>query len=564
MSADQLILKGLKETWTNIAQPETFDGLSLDWAGRRSAYHTTLRDRQDGRYLPVYDNEQDLRAIRQSSWLLVQRVPMARSIINGLKNYTISQGFDWQVTHPSPRYQNLCQAILKAFVASSKWQDAIERDSFESEVVDGEFLAEIVVEGSDISIEPLHGDNLTEPANAGQLEDWLGIYEPTSWSFGIAKRVNRFKPKRYHVIRNQAGTDFDCLPPERFLHWTRNIPITAARGFSDFYILHRYLSRADKVVENTAIGAAIQAAIAFIVEHAEGATKSAVESIVDGLKNVSMRPDTLGTTGRTKEYVPGTRVEIPHGARYHASLLGSNGSEIYISVMEALLRLTAATYHFPEHMITGYAGNNNMASSLVAESPFVQGRIADQHVRGSRVRDMFIKVLAAFCSSRWARARGYDWEDIRPGLEILVKNPSIITRDPGTLTTALLAQIAGGLRSKRGASQELNIDYEAEQESIAEETGRTPGAPQPGADLPDVGRRTFKRHLGNTNEITELYGTGQIDRPRAEIMLGTLGLAPENAKTILDAVEGKMDGTVSEAFLESIIESVVDQWKKYP
>ncbi len=44
----------------------------------------------------------------------------------------------------------------------------------------------------------------------------------------------------------------------------------------------------------------------------------------------------------------------------------------FITVAEALLRTVALRWNLPEHLVTGSAANNNFASSLVAETPFVK------------------------------------------------------------------------------------------------------------------------------------------------------------------------------------------------
>lgn len=563
------ILTRLTEAWGDIVRPDaTFDGVEIDWAARRSQSFSKLRDRADGRYLPVYETELDLQAIRAAVRLLVERVPAAASIIAGLQNYTISSGFDWKVTHTSPRYQALCEAVVKAWANCAKWSEAQERESFHREVTEGEFIGEIVVDGCDINLQPWEGDNLTEPYNVRDLEDYLGICEPTTWSFGICRREGRWTPKYYHLIRNETATDFDCLSPDYLVHWTRNVPITAARGFSDFYLPYRYLLRADKVIDNTGLGASIQASIAYIREHVAGTTKTNVEAIVNGLKGARTGNDPESGRGYyTRQVQPGQVIDIPQGMKYYPGLLGQTNSQIYIEVMEALLRLCATRYHFPEHMITGYAGNNNLASSLVAESPFVQGRIADQAIREARLKSLFKSVIKAFCRSRWGRARGYCWDDVKYGLEIVITRPTIVSRDPVALTQALTSQIQAGLTSKRTAATELGRDHDSEQSNIAEESGVGPGSPPAAGtgEYADKSRLQFTRNQKGINEIVGKYATGALVRQHAEVALSMLGVSPENVAKLLDAVESNpAAGGMSESLTEALVESVVRQWKDYP
>lgn len=535
----------LQEAYGDIVQADnTFDPVT-DLASSRAQRYSNVWDRSDGRHLPIYETEADLRAIRQASRLLAARVPMAVSILNGLANYTISAGFDWKVEHPSPRLQALCESVLKAFDSNAKWAEHQERDSFLSEVSDGEFLGELTEYGGDVSLEPLTGDNLTEPLAPRPLEDYYEIDFPASWSFGVATEVGRIRPWFYHIVRNASATDWDCLEPNRIVHWRRNVPLTAKRGYADFYLTHDLLGKAYKVAGNTATGAALQAAIAYIVQHAEGVTKASVEAQVASMRGASSKVDpATGRSYTTAQANPGTVVNIPNGKTYTASNLGSNASNIYIEVMEACLRLAATVYHFPENMITGYAGNNNMASSLVAESPFVQGRLADQKIRTARTKELFRKVLWCFCQGAWARHRGYTWEQISLGLDIQVVKPSIISRDPLALTTALVQQKAAGWVSDRTAVQELGRDYETElanKQDEAEAAGMGAGAVGSGV-FGQISRLQYKRNMASIAQVIGDYESGEKSRAQAEVLLSGIGLGPADVAKLLDDAQGVVTG----------------------
>lgn len=539
----------LQELFGDVVSPDyTFDGTGVSWDRTGRGVYTKLYDRANGRFLPVFENELDLRALRQSSWLLAERVPMAQSIIRGLQNYTIASGFDYKITHTNPTVQQLCSRVFKNWEANSKWAAHQERDSFASEIIDGEFIAELCCDGPDVSLEPLEGDNLTEPYKAKELDDFFEHDCATDWTFGVCTRENRFRPLRYHIVRNDSATDWDALKPCDVVHWTRNVPVKAKRGFGDFYRTHRYLTHGDKLLINTAIGAQTQAAIAYIVEHAEGARKDSVMNMINGLKNVvpnAYDPVTGDPNVRTKKIVAGQRIDIPFGAKYHAALLGSNASNIYIEVMEALLRVSGTMYHFPEHMLTGFAGNNNMASGLVAESPFVQGRMAEQAIRSARLKELIVKVLRKFFSSPWAKQRGYCWEDVEAGLDVTISAPEIVSRDIGQLTTAIKTQMELGLLSPRTASQKLTLDYENEQKNIADDKAKTQpvgpdGQPAPtpapagSGVLANSNRVQFKRARKNVAEIVNDFTSGATTRVQAEVLLSAQGFGPEEVQKLLN------------------------------
>lgn len=490
MANENAIYQFIESAWGDIVNRSEpyFDDISMGY--QRAQYATMRRDRLDGRFLPVYDNEVDLAVIRAMCRLMHERVPMAKAKVNRLTDYTISRGFDWTVSHQNRAIGRALSAYVKRVLEDNQWLVLGERESFEAECIDGEWLAEIALLDGDVVINTMTSDALVEPVNPRELEEWQAIEFDASWTFGVLSRKYRpQKPLGYHIVRDDAGVDWDFVPARRFLHWRRNVPSYAKRGVGNNYTAHVYMGRADKVLANTAEGAAVQAAIAYIVEHVEGTTSTQAQEIIKGLMNVQTNRGALPGKPPSqpgKKIIPGQRVDIPAGMKYHAGLFGSNNASIYIDVMEALLRLSGTIEAFPEHMLTGDAGNNNYASSLVAESPFVQGRLSDQEVRKMRLIE-FIEKLCRIAIDAGA-LRGYSWAEVKPGLKVTVQPPQIISRDPAALTDAIAKQRELRLVSKRTASQQLGLDFEQEQMNLKKEEALEPQPPampgMPGPGMP--------------------------------------------------------------------------------
>lgn len=548
-------ITALSEAWGDIVDRSEpfFDDISNGY--QRSQYASRRYDRLDGRFLPVYDNELDLAVIRSMGRLMHERVPMAKAKTRRLVDYTISRGFDWSIKHQSPELAAKLNEVCERFVSDNRWTVEGERDSFEAECVDGEFLADLRVDSGELAMNLLTADNLVEPADPRALEEWKRLEYPCSWLFGVAtKHGQPHRPKYYHILRDDGGTDWDLIPRRRMIHWKRNVPLLAKRGYSDHYTTHVYLGRADKVLANTAEGAAVQAAIAYIVEHVQGTTGTQAQNTINNLLNVTGRDPVTGIPRRAKKIVPGQRVDVPAGMKYHAGLFGKSNNDIYVKVMESLIRLAGTIEAFPEHMLTGFAGNNNMASSLTAESPFIQGRLADQEVRKMRLIEMFKKVIRLAWELRLFR--GWSWEDLMAGMEITVQPASIVNRDPAQLTTALSAQKDAGWISDRTASQELGLDYEAEQKNIASQPkpaqppalpGGPPGAGGlpgvPGGDAPKGGlsslsRMQWKRNKAAIEDILGDARSGKSTPAYAKAMLKSLGLSEEEALALMEDQSG--------------------------
>jgi hypothetical protein len=535
----------ITEAWGDIVDRSEpyFDDITT--ARQRGQYASQRRDRLDGRFLPVYDNEVDLAVIRSMGRLMHERVPMAKAKTRRLTDYTISRGFDWTVTHESPELSSQLTAVCEAFVRDNKWTTEGERESFEAECVDGEFVADLRCEDGDIALALLTADCIVEPSDSRKLEEWKQIDYPCSWSFGVATKEHfPNHPKWYHVVRDDGGSDWDLVPAKRMIHWKRNVPQQAKRGFSDHYTTHVYLGRADKVLANTAEGAAVQAAIAYIVEHVEGTTSRQAQNVIGNLTNTLIRDPVTGAQSRAKKIIPGQRVDIPYGMKYHAGLLGANASTIYIQVMESLIRLSGTVEAMPEHMITGFAGNNNFASSLTAESPFIQGRLTDQEVRKMRLEDMLLKVVRM--AYELGRFKGWEWDDIQAGLEITIQPAQIVSRDPVALTTALSGQKAQGWVSDRTASQMLGLDYEQEQENISQQKpapgpGESGGAVLEGeggapafGSMSDLSRQQWKRNKAAVDDVVADAKSGARTPAYAKAMLKMLGLSDDEAAAMLD------------------------------
>ena len=439
-----------------------YDTPGFSYRLTRGMYATALWDRQDGRYRPVYETEIDLKIIRAMSWLLVAKVPMARAWTERLLDYTIGSGFDWGISHPSPEVKAYCNAVIDRFMVDVSWSPGLERESFARSIEDGEFLGELIWDGSPGMI-VRECDELTEPIYG--LRGYVQTDFEPSWSFGVMTQQNQpAKPIGYHFVRDEAGTDWNYAPANRVLHWKRNVRSGAKRGVTDFYTPHLYLSRGDKILGNTAEGTAVQAAIAYIVEHAPNVTQTQASALTSMARLTGTNPVT-GATERTLPMSGAKRLDVRNGQKYHAGpLAGTNNAQTYVAVMSAALRLAGSVKAFPEGMLNGDYSNNNYASAIVAQSPFVQGRFAEQAVRSQEMREMIRKVLGLACFHGKFRRFGIErFSDLEPGLEINVIPTKVVPLDRLSLAQSLAIEKAQGWVTDKTAVTELGRDWDSEQ-----------------------------------------------------------------------------------------------------
>jgi hypothetical protein len=336
---------------------------------------------------------------------------------------------------------------------------------------------------------------------------------------------------------------------------------------------------------NTAEGAATQAAIAYIVEHSEGTQRQA-DNIVKKFAPLTGKVDPMtGLPQRRRRMMPGTRLDVPAGQSYKAGLLGANNSDIYVDVLEAALRLAGSVHAFPEGMLTGSYENNNLASALVAEGPFMQGRQAEQVQRKERFREVIVKLIKLGANLGRFRAYGINsWDDLRDILTVETIAARILQLDPLKHTQALALQRERGWVSDKTAINELGRDIDTEtanglQVAGAEQQAGT--ATQPGSKSGNVssaeGQKTgpesgnvstseaensakwqgISRLQWNRNrkamaDVLRDYMQGNTTRQVAEVLLRSIGMPDQDIKAVLDdASDGSLETFPAEQLTEA-------------
>ncbi|MBS0202321.1 MAG: phage portal protein [Planctomycetes bacterium] len=460
----------LETAWGTLVPWEEYP--QNDWpggvpgTGRFANVYTHSRDRADGRFLPVYETEIDLSHQRAVCRALAQLEGVGVGAIGAMTNYTVGTGMSVTVREAKDQSADAgLLADIKAFVADFLKRNSVigdldrEVDSLARE--DGERILTLNGNARELSIGIVEPDWLTEPRMVRELEDWLECDFPSTWTFGVHRRKGCSDPVGYHVLYEDAA-DWDYLPASRVEHWKRNVPRTAARGVSDVYPVSQDLSRESKIARNSAAGAAARAAIAWVEELVAGMSQSGAES--GAISRALSRSTVTGdqSTVRTREMKPGTAVKVPNGKKY---LAGPDGpaTEGNLAVAQYLLRRFGVRWSAPEYLISGDASNGNFASTLVAESPFVKAREADQSGHGRRWVSLLWKAIRiryqAGLFAQWI-----PWEEIFRTIEIDCEFPDVASRNELQLTQAMVAQRDAGFISDRTASTRLGNDFDQEQQ----------------------------------------------------------------------------------------------------
>jgi hypothetical protein len=475
--------------WSDYPQFDTFN----QWptAFDRPYLWSDIDDRTEGRYRPLYETATDLKVIRAHGRRLKALFPVAEGALESLTNYVV-KGLSFSVQPKNDRaktvpgieqMQAAVQAVVDRFLEHNEFIDSLDREIHDNSREDGEVFCTLYLDEKDVRLELVEPEYILQPAHSEALERMLDCgYRLNLWWHGVhtqwnkqLKRDDVARPLGYHAVFDKLGEQWDYLPISRVEHIKRNVGRTGRRGVSDFFIVLRDLEQEAKIRRNTAEGAAILAAIVMIRQHAEGVTKSTIENMVstNSTSNYQRYTQDSSRTTYAENVRPGTVKDIPYGMQATLGPMGTLKSDVYVQVCQFLLRTIWQRWNAPEYM-SGDASNANYSSTLVAESPFVRAREADQSFYGQAFTRLLWKALAIY--HRAGHMSSWSWEQIRALVAIVPEFASPASRDRKMQadTDKVLHELK--VKSKRTIAAENDLDYDEEQQNMADEPKQEPPA----------------------------------------------------------------------------------------
>lgn len=444
-------------------------------------FWTSIDDRTEGRYRPLYENASDLRKMRADARRLVAFFPVAKVALEALTNYTIknfSFSVQSKIKGAADQLAKAVQPIVDRFLEHNEFSGKLDRTVHSSSREDGEVFMVLHPDGQDVRIDVVDPSFVLEPANGTALERMLNCgHRLNYWWHGVhtcfnkqLKRDDVTRPLGYHFVYDPLGDQWDYLPAVRVQHIKRNVGPESRRGVSDFAIALGDIEREAKIRRNTAEGAAILAAIVMIREHAEGVSRSTIESMVSSNATSSFERTTASGGAATvygQQAVPGTVKDIPHGMKAMMGPMGTLNQPIYVQVSQYLLRVIGQRWAMPEYMISGDASNANYSSTLVSESPFVKAREHDQEFYAAHFIELIWKALAMYY--RGGVLRVGSWQQLRESVKIVAEYASPASRNRTEIASANKVLADAGILSKRTWAGDADLDYDEEQANIAAE-----------------------------------------------------------------------------------------------
>jgi capsid protein len=552
--------KALEKTLSLIESPQpvrvpwseypAYDDWGMTGAPSERPYlWTGPDDRSDGRYLPLYENELDCRRMRAQARSLVELFPVAKGALQKLSDYIIGNGFEF-VVQPKKRYKKdpiakqitaIVQHVMDDFLQSNEFIGNLDREIHEQSRIDGNVFPTLYAhkEHRHVRIELTDPGCILEPANKSQLERMLRLsHKLNYWWHGVhtlhcpgMKRDDVTHPLGYHAVFDRQGEQWDYLQSYRVEHIKRNVGQWARVGVSDFVTVLESLEHEAKIRKNTAVGAAILAAIVMIRQHAEGTSRSSIEGMVsDNATSSYEKPVQGGSRTTYSENVrPGTIKDAPAGMTQTLGAMGQLRSPVYIEVAKYLQSVVGQPWSMPYYLISGDASDANYASTLVSESPFIKYCEHQQSLYAGSCERLIWKAMRLY--HEMGVFRGYDWHQIRQMLEINAGYTSPASRNKLEQAQSNLILVENGVMSKRTWANDSGLDYDEEQEELGG------GGEGEGEGLETIQLNGLQ--VTAASEILQQVSAGETAELVAVGLLQSIGLPPSLAKQMVRAAAAK-------------------------
>ena len=439
-------------------------------------------DRRYGSNFPFWYSEQQLSLIRAQARMLTTMNPNAQGLLNGLCSYVIGTGYNYKAqpkkgVELDPSTMDRVQKIIDEFCERNAWAE-MEQEIFTRSREDGEaFIRLFFQSNGKLNIRTIEPEQIFQPPG----------HELADWAYGIKTDLDDvFNVRAYYVHYLAPGGKEDAqggigeeVPSEDVVHIKCNVKRAIKRGLSDFsYETLDAFMVAAKLRQNLGEGAAVQAAIAGIRQH-DNNTVGQVETFNAGLTDYSTYSTVTQKETDYQTLQSGSFLDIPKGMNYVAPP-GANNSTAHLEIFQSLLRSAGNRHNAPEWLVSADASNNNYASSLTAESPFLRNCLRLQ----SFYKRPFLRVITAALKN--AAMAGRLPGNICDLIDLTATPPSLETRDKNAEASANQIYATMGVKSVPTIAHELGLDWEAElanQQEYQQESGNAGPLPTDPASL---------------------------------------------------------------------------------
>jgi len=505
------------DRWAS-ADPHTSHGASVAGLGSAAndlyhpgaigAHSARPGSRRHGAQPPFYRTEQEHWQIVDAARVLEAFCPAAVTVLEVLADFCIFPGYEYKavpVKKPGKEPSGSNPQVDKAQEIIDKWHRAVDWPGWELELFkrterDGETLT--ILEPDDesglLGLRSAEPEQIKEPTDGvlGKLR--VRVPDHQTFRFGIlTEKADTSKPLAYSVVSQYNDTQRlnEIIEADDMFHIKIGVDRQAKRGVSSFFANINDFPGVKKLLRALRESATVQANIAWVKEFATGVMPSAI-----GDDLITTR---AGDSGLGIHYDQPHCVGVPQGTTYTAGPLGLQGqNSALILVLQAALRNIGARWRMPEGLVSGDASNNNYASALVAEAPFVRAMGRQQAFYRNKFRELHERVLEA--------AMG---EGILDEVEVSIEMPPVVPRDAKEETERNLSLNEGGHLSNQTLAAREDLDFDDEQAMI-EESPIEPPSIMLGMEQPGEPEGETQNDTQSEGGVSDTPGVKQPKKPR--------------------------------------------------
>lgn len=463
--------------------PEGFPLLSRmnQFRGRWSRVY----DRQDGRYMPYYENEYDLREIRQAARNLAGFSSTAIGAVETLDTFVVGSGFTFNVVARDETQAEALkdlteelQRVVDTFLEQNKFKTHLESQSHIESREEGESILAVVPQTGYVArIIHNQGDELTEPDSPHQINRYLGIddHKNSSWEFGIHTRFNpelgmhdTATPLHYHFTYNDSGSQWAVVEAKNVVHIKRNVPLRAKRGVSDYLAMLPDIEGEGELTRSLAHGMKILASIPFFKEFSEVNANKRPPTGADGRLTSMAKTGGGSRSVERVRYKPGTIPQIS-GGTYRPGPMSSSNAVPVMDTLKWLVNRMGSFWTIPSFMLTGDTETALYSAVLAMGTPFVRRRQKEQEQIGeAHKRLIWIALRIAYETGQISRLAA-SWQQIERAIDITYTPPKIALESDKEQAETQAVKVNTGVISEKTAAEEMGEDPEQEESQAEEE-----------------------------------------------------------------------------------------------
>lgn len=448
-------------------------GGEVGWAGTANP-----EDRYKGAHRPVFSDEAGLRQIKAIGRFYTEFDEVGLGLRDNVVNYTGGEAIAY-VCEPIDKKKGIdvaanVQKWIDGWLTQNRWAGLREKEPMRTAFADGEALAILHVlddlEYPDVQLQDC--SHLVDPKDMATAQtDRMG-FDYLDWEFGVGTLPGRQDRPLAYFFDWYGQNDYQLLPASRVVHVKLNVPEDVKRGVCDPFVAHRSLKLASTGTATTAKQAAIQATIAYI-------EKLAADAPMEKVNQALLNPDVVsqivtGLNGRsqtmpTQEYMGGQIVRT-NDTDFAYGPMGTPAGPKLVEVFNAVLRRVAVRWQFSDWMVTGDPSNNNMASSIVAETPFHRSTRSRQGVWSDHYEQLVKKAIElAMAVGRGPEGVPNDPKQLWKIVKLRVKMPDPKERDQLEEASIFEIEHQNGVVSVKTWREQRGYDDETETANLQEE-----------------------------------------------------------------------------------------------